>query len=154
MADETALKMLGWLRGSVRIRQGVAMGSQPEKRWYSHTAQAGSYGLMTVHPVHRHSVIATDPAVASSRTVIGAFDGEHGVGHGMHAAGNDPYDVIARCTFELDLLEKHEPYERHGEWLCGGCFMTMWPCDTVSGLARAYQHKPGWERNWDALIAS
>lgn len=70
-----------------------------------------------------------------------------------HIALNDPHDVIARCDFELALLDEHPVRVGYSESLCETCSERdyggdPYPCRTVRLLGSAYRHFDGYKEEW------
>jgi hypothetical protein len=70
---------------------------------------------------------------------------------------NDPRDTIARCEFELAVLDEHRPFDPESDWLrdfCATCGeidhrKVGFPCRTVRLLGHGYRYRDGYrEAAW------
>lgn len=114
-----------FLRECIGHRLGTARECSPP-RWASRTL-----GLQ-----HRTSLVEPAGRTAHGMTAgpgFADFLGAKSAPNARLAALNDPEDTIARCEYELEIVE----------------------AGTVRGviaLARAYRHWPGWNPDWDLVI--
>lgn len=81
-------------------------------------------------PMAMPSGVAYEIAPAGGVTPFASFTR---AAEAVHAALNDPADAMARCQFELALLD-------------GGTVRA------IVTMSRAYRHREGWRPEWDRLL--
>lgn len=157
MEDLTA-----WLRATIEgdLAQAKAADEAAPGPWVN-TGQAGEGDAWQIHGANTDpeevewSDEVQDLVPVGCRVATLNYDDGGGVWEKAaadHMVLQQPWDTIARCEAELELLDLHKPGE-YGECVtchvgaqsCGCCGWGDFPCDTVQLLARGYRHRPGFK---------
>lgn len=134
-------ELVPWLRQRIRERLFLA----------THTVELGSFAEWEERS---SGVLVTGDGTDSDPWRGTWVTGDSSVTRLMEA--NDPRDTIARCEFELALLDEHGPFNPESDWLrdfCGKCGhidenRVRFPCRTVRLLGYAYRRQAGYREAW------
>ena len=132
-----------WLRARIEARKATAEAIPANERRY----RGDGVGAL----------VRVDESDVGGYLAVGPWGCDIDSSHVAHIALNDPRDVIARCDFELAVLDEHEPKplpSGMSPLYCGTgenmMFVAPFACRTVHQLARAYRHLDGWQPEWKA----
>lgn len=162
-------ELVPWLRYEIRLRlvtaRGAMPGTAPISGAWSYDEQARpvpcikGYGLAGEigwqSSVPEGAWDCEDPGDDCADIRRRARDA------GAHIVANDPRDTIARCEFELALLDEHTfirvgyrdsaGIDRHS-YECAACDPggppDSYPCRTVRLLGYAYRFRTGYREEW------
>jgi len=153
MGEASDPTLVEWLRPLIEARKATAEAAAAGPWSYS-PGERGQNDIIVALPPQefiRHGPSSFKGAVA----VTGPTGNPGSKLDAEHIALNDPRDVIARCDFELSVLDEHAYDPMNG---CGRCADGIrwvrsqplvnpvdFPCKTVRLLGLAYRHFDGYK---------
>lgn len=157
--------LVPWLRGAVTERMEAARQACPrtDGQWWRRESDLGDGGPPEPdgHLYAGERITDEDGSTWGGEYIVAYDEGAPSDSQFEHMERNDPRDVIARCEFELALLDEHAVIRMPctdargvpGHFCeCATCGFggpeRSYPCKTVRLLGRAYRFRDGYRQEW------
>jgi hypothetical protein len=157
-------ELVPWLRAEITGRLEVARQACPrtDGHWWRREDDHGGVREPVSHLYAGERIADEDGETWGGEFIVVYDEGAPSEGQFEHIGRNDPRDTMARCEFELALLDEHSfirvgyrdsaGIDRHS-YECAACDPggppDSYPCRTVRLLGYGYRYRDGYrEAEW------